>query len=159
MEKAYDFRKKLLTVHEENIRDEYRKPLEKEFFFSNDVVISIKANACEVIKTAAEDFVDFLKCSMNISAVISADAKEADLKIFLASEENMDLDDVDSYRGFMIKTDENGIMIFGHDARGATQGLYFLEDIISINIIMKRFPSVILLKVFICQKTSFQGCF
>lgn len=138
MEKAYDFRQKLLTVHEENLRDSEKKPLENEFFFPDNTVISIKSDVCEVIKTAAEDFVDFLKVSMNISAVISVDDKKADLKICLAHDENIDLEDVASYRGFMIKTDEKGVVVYGHDARGAAQGLYFLEDIMSFN----KAPSV-----------------
>ena len=131
MENAYDFRKKLLTVHEENIRDEKRTQKEGEFFIPDNAVIAISEDACEVIKTATDDFADYLKTSMGINSTVKKGAASPDVTVCIAKDSNVDIGEAASYRGFMIKTDENGICVYGHDARGAAQGLFYLEDVMS----------------------------
>lgn len=132
MEKAYEFRKKLLQIHEPDIRDFSRKSKKEEFFFSDETTISISKTACEVIRTAVLDFTNFLYTSMGISSSIITGRKKCDIKVSLASEAGVDLGKYDTYRGFSILTDENGVCVYGHDARGIAQGLYYLEDIMSL---------------------------
>lgn len=131
MEKAYDFRKKLCTIHEKGLYTNKRKAEENEFMFSNGMKISVKEDSSEVIKTAAEDFADFLKVSMGITVSVVTDYENAEVKVCLAKDENIDLKDVSEYRGFMIKTEKSGIKIYGYDDRGAGQGLFYLEDIMT----------------------------
>ena len=131
-EKLYDFRKRLLTVHESGIRDEGRSKYENEFQIENGAIIRISGNAGEVIKTAAMDFADYLKTSMLVnSCVVPFHVEKAAVTVELADEAGIDMGEAASYRGFMIRTDENGIKIYGYDERGAAQGLYYLEDLMT----------------------------
>ena len=131
MEKAYEFRNKLLTIHEEGLRNKDRKKQENEFFVFDGMTVSVKADCDEVIKVAATDFADFLKTSMDVDVKLEEDNENAEIKVRLAGDEGIDLADVAEYRGFLVQTDENGIKVFGHDARGAALALYFLEDIMT----------------------------
>ena len=128
-EKMYDFRKKLLTVHESSVRNLKRKSRENEFEVKNGMNIKIPFDACEVIKTAVYDFVDFLKTSMSVSVGITSISKNETITVELAESVDIDLGDAACYRGFMIKTDESGIRIYGHDARGIAQALFYMEDL------------------------------
>lgn len=132
MEKKYDFRKTLLQVHKPDIRDFSRNKQENEFYLNPEISISIKKNTCEVVKTAVYDFVDFLKVSMDISASVTVENDNADIKVCLASEADVDLGDYAVYRGFSVDVNKDGICVFGHDARGAAQGLYYIEDVMSM---------------------------
>lgn len=127
-ENAYDFRKKLLTIHEKDIRDFKKQKNENEFMLPDNVRIKVSEVCKEVTKTAVADFTDFLKVSMGIDAK-ECNAKDAEIYVSLASDENIDLDDCAVYRGFMVSADSNGIKVYGHDERGITQALYYLEDI------------------------------
>lgn len=138
MEKAYDFRKKLLTVHEPGLRERERMAREGEFFMPRQAVIAISQGACEVIETAARDFADFLQVSMGIAARVERDAAQPAVTVALASEQGVDLGEAARYRGFLVETDREGIRVYGHDARGAAQGLYYLEDVMSLD----RTPAV-----------------
>ena len=132
MEKNYDFRKKLLEVHEKGIRDFSRAVGAEEYFLPYAVTVSIDKDACEVVRTAVYDFADFLRDSMEINADICVGAENAEIKVCLASRAGVDLGEYAEYRGFMIETSADGICVYGHDARGAAQGLYYLEDVMSL---------------------------
>lgn len=67
-ENKYDFRKRLLTVHETDIRNLNRTKKENEYELQDNICICIPENAGEVLKTAAVDFADYLKVSINIKA-------------------------------------------------------------------------------------------
>lgn len=128
-EQNYDFRKRLLTVHEPNIRSNKRRAEQNEFELKNNLIIY--ASDDEVIRTAAEDLADFLRISMGVSAKISRDYSESQVSISLTSDFGIDLEDAAQYRGFKIVTNESGVHIYGHDSRGAAQGVYYLEDVMS----------------------------
>jgi len=127
-ENAYDFRKRLLTVHESGVRDHNRKASTDEFQLPEEVLISISPVAEEVLQIAAEDFSDFLEVSMDISAKVVTEDKGT-VKVAIAEENGIDLKEFAVYRGFMIKTTSEGICVYGHDARGAAQALFYIEDI------------------------------
>jgi len=93
-----------------------------------------------VIKTAALDFSDYLKVSMGITTEViryevvdekSNIQKVAAVTVELAAEAGVDLGEFKSYKGFLIKTTEEGIHIWVHDDRGAAQALYYLEDLMT----------------------------
>lgn len=137
MEKAYDFRKKLLQVHKPDIRDFSRNKQKNEFFLNSEISISIKKTACEVLRTAVCDFADFLSVSMGITASV-VEEENAEITVCLASEADIDLGEYAVYKGFSVVVGEDGICVYGHDARGAAQGLYYLEDVMS----MEHAPAV-----------------
>lgn len=133
IEKKYDFKKKLLTVHESDIRDYNIVAKEGEYFLPEHVVISITDEASIVIKTAVCDFADFLKVSMGITADIRVNSENADVTVMLAKEKGIDLKEAEGYRGFKAETDKNGIKVYGFDDRGASQGLFYIEDVMSFS--------------------------
>lgn len=131
IEKAYDFRKKLVTVHEKNVRDFDRLPKADQLEICDGVVIEIGNIDNIVIETAAKDFLDFLSVSMNLSARISRKGLAAGkgiIRLALAKDENVALKEAEGYKGFFINVTE-GIEIFGYDDRGVAAALYYLEDL------------------------------
>ena len=104
IEKAYDFRKKLLTVHESNVRNLNLAPKADEVEICDGVVIEIGVTDNVVINTAACDFIDFLATSMNVSATLSTEGKSGKgvIRLALAKDEGVDLREADGYKGFFI---------------------------------------------------------
>lgn len=129
-EMPYEFRKKLLTVHEADLRNSDREHRDNEYWIDDGVKIKISSDAGIVIKTAAYDFCDYLKISMNISSSVVFEGK-AGITIALASECDIDLGEYNAYKGFWIEASQNGISVFAHDDRGAAQALYYLEDLMT----------------------------
>ncbi len=129
-ENKYDFRKRLLTVHEANVRNFNRAKKGNEYELKDNINISIPDTAEEVLKTAAADFSDYLKVSMNINAGITIN-KPAEINIDLAANKGVDMGEYASYKGFIITTKESGIDIIAYDERGAAQALYYIEDLMT----------------------------
>lgn len=129
LEKKYDFRKKLLEIHEKDIRNNLLIPEANEFEFKNNSTVYFEEDDI-VIKTAAEDFCDYLKTSMNVTASVT-DSENATVKIRSAKKHNIDLKDADGYKGFMIECTDSGVSIYYYDNRGAAQALYYLEDLMT----------------------------
>ena len=126
----YDFRKRLLQIHKPICTDLSKVPaVENAFHLKETVTIFLSNWNDEVLSTAVIDFIDYLNTAFGIKAVPAEDAGNAQIKVSLASEEGIDLGEAAAYRGFMIETDSTGVHIYGHDARGAAQGLYYLEDV------------------------------
>ena len=131
-EAAYEFRNKLLTVHETNVRDFSLTPGEGEVALSDGAVINIACAESEVVKVAAEDFADFLSVSMAICAKVSfgGEARGANtVTLAFAKESSVELSEADGYKGFLIDTRDDGICVFGHDERGIAAALYYIEDL------------------------------
>ena len=130
-EQAYDFRKRLLQVHEPKIKDFEKQAAADDFILRDGLVVEVSENADEVIDTAAQDFIDFLSVSMGISATLSkGDSGEGAVCISLAGEQGIDLEEAAAYKGFLIEV-EDSVKVYGYDARGAAQALYCLEDLMS----------------------------
>lgn len=135
-EKNYDFRKRMLQLHKPNIRDCSRICAEGELELRNGVTIIIPDNPDKVVLTAAEDFLDFLFTSMNVSAGLcmeSASENISDNFIYVcyAKDKGIELTEGKGYMGYRIKT-ENHIEIAGFDSRGIAQAFYYLEDVIKL---------------------------
>ncbi len=128
-ENAYDFRKKLLQIHESGLRNKDRKQQKDEFWLGNGATIKT-VSIGEVIETAVNDFKDYLAVSMGVSAEVVSEG-EATITVALAEDVGVDLGEFKAYKGFMIETSEKGISIFAHDERGAAQALYYLEDMMT----------------------------
>lgn len=126
---AYDFQKRLLTIHTPDLRDPKRTAKEGEYLLPDGVTVSMPADATEVVQTAVLDFIDYLKTSMGIIAQTAYDCADAQIKVALAEKAGVDLAECASYKGFRIDVTEAGICIYGHDDRGIGQGLYYMEDL------------------------------
>ena len=147
-ENAYDFQKRMLIIHQPNLRDHTREAREGELFLPEQVTVAMPENADMVIRTAVEDFADFLKTSMSVSAQLVSDGS-ATIQVALAKDAGIDLGEYASYKGFRIDVTEQGICVYGHDARGIGQGLYYLEDLMRF----ERAPAVALGSI--CKKPLF----
>ena len=132
-EDKYDFRKKLLTVHDSDVRDPSRKAKENEFVVSDGTVIHIGATEDLVVKTAAEDFVHFLRVSMGVESRVSCAAapEPGAIVLALAADRNFDLGEANGYKGFSILVNDC-VEVFGHDGRGIAAALYYLEDMMTL---------------------------
>ena len=135
-EKNYEFRKRLLKVHKENVRDYNEKPKASEFCIEDGFSIIVSENAGDVILTAAKDFIDYLFTSMGVSAMlkrgdVSKSNKGGKIILSVQKEANIDLEEVAEYMGYRIEIDNN-IHICGYDERGVAQALYYLEDLMNI---------------------------
>lgn len=128
----YDFRKELLTVHEDNLRNRERTPRAEEFWLHDGATVAISPTAGEVIAVAAEDFTDFLSVSMQLSAKVVTEGA-ANITVRLASEAGIDLGEFAAYKGFRIETTQDSITITAHDDRGAAQALYYIEDLMTFD--------------------------
>lgn len=128
-ENAYDFQKKLLNIHEPNLRNHNRILKSGEYQLPDNISVSIPQSANEVILTAALDFLDYLKVSMNVTADIVKNCDTAQIKLILAADAGIDLGSYARSKGFRIDVMPDGICIYGHDDRGIAQSLYYLEDL------------------------------
>ncbi len=129
IEKAYDFRERLLTVHESDIVNPAYQVKDNEYQLPGEVRIKVSVSAGEVMRVGAEDFADFLKTSMGLSASVVTDGA-AEVTVALAEDAGVELGEFAVYRGFRIDT-EDGICVYGHDERGASQALYYIEDLMT----------------------------
>ena len=134
-ENNYEFRKRLLTIHKEGLRDYNVKPAPSDFEIVDGTLIVISANASDVILAAAKDFSDYLFTSMGVSAMLKkcddlSKYQNNSIVLCLQSDTKMDLEEANGYMGYRIEINSN-INICGFDDRGIAQALYYLEDVMS----------------------------
>ena len=133
IEKKYEFRKKLLTVHLKNLRDNTIIPKENEFSFKNGDIIYFQDNT-KVIINAVKDFEDYLFTAMNIDVLVTSKAefkKKCAVSIRLA-QNGEDLKEAAGYMGSSITISHSKVEIVAFDERGAAQALYYLEDMMNM---------------------------
>ena len=118
MEKNYDFRKRLLQIHEKDVRNNNRTVTENEYEIPDTAVIAVLGKHTDITVTAVRDFIDYLRVSMHISARMEECAENADITVSLAEESGVNLGKSAGYKGFRIDTEDNGIKIYGFDERG-----------------------------------------
>ena len=122
----------MLEVHQKNLRDFNLKAENDEFEIEEGILIAIGKDADVVVETAAKDFNDYLMTSMEIGGAIT---RKADLKGAInvkIADSSVDMTDADSTKGFRIETSADGITVYGFDARGCAQGLYYLEKCMTV---------------------------
>lgn len=132
MEKNYDFRRALLRIHRDNLRDTGRQPDEDELVLDRDTVIRIPAAAGRVLRQAALDLQDYLGTSMGVPVCIEpyeniGQTGPGQVVYALKTLNPVELGDGDAPRGWRIDCDDR-IVITGFDEAGAMQGGFWLED-------------------------------
>ncbi len=130
-ERKYGFRERMLDFHERGIRNFELSCADDEFLVKDGICINIGGNddPDTVIETAAWDFTEYLYKSMEVSATVSKHCGAIKVKI---ADSSVDMTDADSTKGFRVDTNADGITIYGFDARGCAQGLYWLEKCMTI---------------------------
>ena len=122
----------MLAIHEKDIRNYNLKPADNQLELKNGLTVIVPDD--EVIFTAARDFTDYLFTSMGISAGIAKKGAEVSgqtVTVELASDNGIDMGKANGYKGFRMDVCDN-ILITGFDARGAAQGLYHLEEMMTL---------------------------
>lgn len=117
----YEFKKRLLKVHKESIRNYELVPENDETVLKNGCKIVLPKESNRQILTAARDFEDYLFTSMGISAgVYRAGEKDEENAVYLIIDEKADTD-------YRIEAGD-AVRIYSKDTRGLARGLYRLED-------------------------------
>lgn len=133
-EKNYDFRKRMLSVHEKNIRNNDLKPTNNDFIIKDGTAIIIPENASDVISTAAQDLVSYLFESMNVGAYVKKQKPDSDVPcifVALSGDTGDDLGEYASYKGYRLNIDSNAVNICAFDDRGAASAIYRLEELMT----------------------------
>ena len=128
-EHNYDFRKRMLEVHNANVRDYDLLPQTNEVEVTEEWEIVIPENADRVILTAAKDLQDYFFTSMGLSLRlirsnnIKVEAENGLQKIvFITKEATPELgESLDTPRSYRFIASENRIVLCGYDERGAAQ--------------------------------------
>jgi hypothetical protein len=139
LEKNYDFRQRLLEVHQKGRRDPQQQAADTELQLTEESLIVIDRDADRVLQKAARDLQDYLAVSMDLHVKIqltddvAAAARSGQGHIVYATRlqlPDLPLQDGDGPRGFRIDCQEN-VLITGYDSNGAMQGGFFLEDLMN----------------------------
>ena len=136
MERNYDFRRDMLQIHPFGLREAERLPADDELVLDENTIIFIPADAGRVLRRAALDLQDYLYTSMNVSVRIrpytNLDQPGPGQIIYALKETNpVMLGAGDAPGGYRIDCGDR-IVITGHDERGAMQGGFFLEDMMTL---------------------------
>ncbi len=131
-EKRFEFRKRLLKVHPEHIRDYSLAVGAQEWEIRDGMVIDLKGAPGEVVLTAAKDFMDYLSAAMEVSVRIDCYGRTEGAEVSVRLDDGTGgLTLGDGYMGYRV-TVQDGIQILAHDERGAAQALYYLEDLMTL---------------------------
>nr|MBQ4320504.1 hypothetical protein [Clostridia bacterium] len=124
----YDFRKRLLEVHQPNRRDPDAVPASNQTVITDDWKIVIPVGADKVIYNAAKDLEEYLFISMNVSTKVVYDCGGCGCKtVTLGIDESLE---ENAYR---VTAAENFITVKGKDSRSCAQGIYWIEDLMNLN--------------------------
>jgi len=124
-EQNYDFRKRLCKPHKRVYRIKDDKAAKDELEIkTGDTLFTVETD--EVAITAANDFVDYLKCAFGIKISLSDNESASKIKLYI-SPERLSGDSV-GYMGRRVEVSKEGVTVIGYDARGLAQGLYSLEE-------------------------------
>lgn len=129
-EKRYQFKKDLLNVHKAGLCDKNAVIADDEFVISDGFEIVVLCDIEPVIRNAVKDFIDFLSISMDVCSIMVKSVKNSEKCLKITIKE--DIEEASGYMGYRITVSDNGITLEGHDQRGVAQGLYFLEDLMSV---------------------------
>jgi len=137
-EKNYEFRQRLLTVHQAGRRDKDLLPLPDELSLDDSREILIPQDADRVLRRCAEDLRDYLAVSMDIHVAVrpvdDLSAAAGPGRILLgtrADRADLPLLSGDGPRGFRLDVGDT-IAITGYDSAGVFQGSISLEDQLNI---------------------------
>jgi len=118
-EKKYEFRKRMLTIHKADLRDEALVPAADELVIEDDFVLYVPEGAADVAWTAARDFVDYMLISMNVSVRVKKGQTKGAGCLSYEMDPAME-------KGYTIQV-EDGIHILCDDERSYAQAIYALE--------------------------------
>lgn len=120
----YDFRQRLLTMHKTDIRVSDIVCLDNETELLDGISIILPNNVDEVILTAANDLVNYLFTSHNVSAMLTKKNTGTTNCVILTICDKLD------DRAFEIDVSDV-VYIKGQDGRAVAQAIYYIEDLMT----------------------------
>ena len=132
MEQIYDFRKKLLTLHRENLTNTAYIP-EEDMICLSGYTIAIPEDCDRVISNAAADLQQYLQISHNIAVNIQhftsfADIPEKTITVAPYCFMNKNWEKEQTPGAYCLCCEDGKIIVCGFDSRGCAQGCYRLEE-------------------------------
>ncbi len=140
MERNYEFKKRLLQVHEPDRKNNDRWTKIKGTVVDDEWEIIIPKDAGMVLDYVAHDLQDYFNTSLDVyphfrrSADINAEIADPKCKIILVTKAQITscMFDSDKAGAYKITVGE-GIVVCGATERGAAQGSYYIEDVMNLN--------------------------
>ena len=108
-EAPYAFRTRLTTVHRNDRRDWSRAAAADEYAFPNGAQIVVADDASALVRSAAEDFREYLLVSMNVNASVRGESDPA--RPGLARGVTVRTDRRDAQQGFEISVAPDGVTV------------------------------------------------
>ena len=149
VEQRYEFKKELMQIHKKGLRDPKRTPNENDFVFTDGTVVLLPPMADPTVTQGARDFEQFMYTSMGVAVMVSQNPIPGAKTVKIALNQNIGA--ASGYMGYRITIEKESILVEGYDNRGVAQGLYFMEDLMSI----RRAP--FLKQEVIARKSVFHG--
>ena len=130
IERKYEFRKFLNTVHISNRRDKSLLPYKNETEINDDWTILIDDNADNLIIKTAADLQDYFFTSMNVSVRLKKGNLDTSMKkvIKIGTQNELTGKKLAASGSYEFKCNKDEVIIRSCDARGAAQGCYYIED-------------------------------
>ena len=125
-EAPYAFVARAESPHCPGRRDPAARPRSGEFAFADGAEIRVPADAGRVARLAAEDFADYLKVSMGVSASVASGPGSRLGGVSIVIVPSM------KARSSRISVGDEGVVIRASDERAAAQALYHLEDAMNL---------------------------
>ncbi len=140
IERNYEFRRRLSRVHRPGRRDPAAAPGPRDWLLETGVRIVIRSGAPPVIQNTARDLQDYLLTSLGVSALLvetgapARAVRETGPAVFLGTRRDWPawgrgLDQPGSYR---LIVEPGRAVVCGCDARGASQGSFYLESLMNL---------------------------
>ena len=134
IEKNYEFRKFLNTVHQKDRCNKDLLPLKNETHITDNWTILIDENAPQLITNIALDLQDYFFISMNVSVLLKRGNLSQNISnvIKIATQKEIPGAKLSVPKSFEFTCNSNEITIRACDEKGACQGCYFLEDLMNL---------------------------
>ena len=125
VERPYQFRSDLETVHLADRRDATAVRATNEFAFVRGQSIAVAKDLGEVADRALVDFQDYLRVSMDVDVLTGAAPGECPAL-------SVCRDDTLRAREYAVDVTVEGVVVRAKDGRAAAQALYHLEDLMNL---------------------------
>ena len=130
-ERKYAFRTELNLTHKPDRRISSVDCGKDETELTDDWRIIIAKDASIVIANAAKDLAEYLSVSMNVACgVKKADGPREKKTITITIGENKK--NLRIPGSYIVEAGNESIAIYGYDARGAAQGVYYIQDVMNL---------------------------
>lgn len=124
MEQKYEFRRFLNEVHKGGRRDFSMEPEPDDIVIDESWKIAVAEDADALVRQAAVDLQEYFLVSMFLRLPLVRNAAERAIRF--------SVEKGGKARGFLFEADINNISITGHDAAGAMQGGFYLEELLNL---------------------------